>query len=1010
SSDIDIGAGPGVTRVLLVGGSGTTITATAVDDALVEGDETGVVTIELGGTLDPNFTLNPTDVSIRLVDSDANNPAEGVYTLLSESFETDGNGIRYTTSIDEFTDFGSSTGEDFFLRTDGSDVSVNYQVSGADGSYFFAGQDIDAANVAGNGGPPEGVITFTAIDVSEYENLTFSALFAEDDDSIFQDIDTVDGIRVRAQLDGGGFVDILGFEAGGDQGNEVAQLDTNLNGIGDGAALTDTFTRYSADIAGTGTLLDIEIELDAGFSQEDFAIDDIQIAGDRIADFDVLTTGFVDIFEGGQTDTVIARIAGTPDAGDDIDLVATWNPADYRVNGNATGSLTISFSGSDFLAQPDGEIEEIITLTAVDDGLDELLDQGISQYLTLDVVSADDVGMDALGPTTVTGVRVWDNDGDTGAGPDGAFVLHQEGFETDGAGIRYTLSRVEFNNQNSGFGGDWFTRSTGGSDLERGDPGDETFGITGGSEGSWFFAVQDPNGATSGPNVESLTISGIDINGFTNLHLDMDLVEDDQDDGLEDWNGSTFFSVEARIDGGAWAEVMRIEGTDQTDHEPGQDTDFDAERDGQALSEIWTEFGGDIIGTGEDLDIRLTWNDFLFSGEDISVDDIRVTGDAEPNFTITGDYFAFGNFIADASYGVVDGVNDFDGNSSFSTFDIVMVGANSASEFVLGDVARFVQTGSSQLALNLELTVTATNVEDGFVMLEGEDLDPFALDALVLLDQSFGNNVPLTLEIGPSTPPVLLSTNPSDNSTGVPLFSNIVLNFNETVVAGAGVIELRRVSDNSLVDSFAVTGSEVNFAGSSVTVNPVPLLPSGDDLYVNITPGAIRDLAGNPYVGIADSTTFNFATNIAPVVNDSIISVAPLTNESHFFTAFDAEGDPLTFTLASGSAFGTMNLLSNGNFNFGAGTVQGMDFLTYNVSDGNGNTTTALVDVTVIDVNTNQILAGTNGNDIIGGGNSDDSIAGLQGSDLLLVQSGGIDFYDGGSGNDTIEAVGGVLV
>ena len=67
------------------------------------------------------------------------------------------------------------------------------------------------------------------------------------------------------------------------------------------------------------------------------------------------------------------------------------------------------------------------------------------------------------GPTTVTGIRIWDNDGPTGADPDGAFLLHQEGFETDGAGSRYTLSRAELNNQNSAFGGDWFTRSTGGT-------------------------------------------------------------------------------------------------------------------------------------------------------------------------------------------------------------------------------------------------------------------------------------------------------------------------------------------------------------------------------------------------------------------------------------------------------------------------------------------------------------------------------------------------------------------
>ncbi|MEM7504999.1 MAG: hypothetical protein AAF417_23455, partial [Pseudomonadota bacterium] len=312
SSDIDIGSGPGVARILLVGAAGTTITATAVDDALVEGDETGIVSIELGGTLDPDFSLNPTDVSIRLVDSDANNPGEGAYALLSESFETDGNGSRYTTSITEFSDGFS----DFFNRTDGSGISTAYEVAGEDGSFYFAAQDIDAANAAGSGGPSSATLNFNNIDITGYENLAFSALFAEDDAGIFQDIDSSDGLRIRAQIDGGGFFDILRFEAGGDQFDEVAQLDTNLNGIGDGAAITDAFTRYYAAIAGTGSSLDLEIEFQASVGEEDFSIDDIRVTGDAAPDFDVLTTGFVDIFEGGQSDTIIARVSGTPDGGD----------------------------------------------------------------------------------------------------------------------------------------------------------------------------------------------------------------------------------------------------------------------------------------------------------------------------------------------------------------------------------------------------------------------------------------------------------------------------------------------------------------------------------------------------------------------------------------------------------------------------------------------------------------------------------------------------------------------
>lgn len=150
ASDVDVGSGAGVSRVVIVGAGKTTITATAVDDALVEGDETGLPSFELGGTLDPLFTLDPVpDLALRLVDDDVNNPAEVPYTLLTEGFETDGNGVRYTASIPEFSD-GST---DFFVRTNGANISSAYEVSGEVGSFFFAGQDIDAASVAGGGGP-----------------------------------------------------------------------------------------------------------------------------------------------------------------------------------------------------------------------------------------------------------------------------------------------------------------------------------------------------------------------------------------------------------------------------------------------------------------------------------------------------------------------------------------------------------------------------------------------------------------------------------------------------------------------------------------------------------------------------------------------------------------------------------------------------------------------------------------------------------------------------------------
>ena len=94
----------------------------------------------------------------------------GQTTVLQESFETDGNGSRYTTSIPEFSDGdGSSGGGDFFGRTnlnstaeDAADLIVGtfYSLSGQDVDFCFAAMDLDAANPTGSGGSPNTNIIF----------------------------------------------------------------------------------------------------------------------------------------------------------------------------------------------------------------------------------------------------------------------------------------------------------------------------------------------------------------------------------------------------------------------------------------------------------------------------------------------------------------------------------------------------------------------------------------------------------------------------------------------------------------------------------------------------------------------------------------------------------------------------------------------------------------------------------------------------------------------------------
>ena len=193
-------------------------------------------------------------------------------TIFTESFETDGNGTRYITSVPEFSD-GSS---DFFTRTDGSNISSSYEVTDADGSFYFAAQDID-----GERADSQQTLTFSGIDVSGFTNLGFNALFAEDNSSDGnEDWDEPDFVRVEYQLDGSGFNNLLAFKNDGSEFNSTPLQDTNFDGTGEGTEVTDAFTNFESAIAQTGSSLDLRFTFDLDSGDEDIAVDAITVTGD----------------------------------------------------------------------------------------------------------------------------------------------------------------------------------------------------------------------------------------------------------------------------------------------------------------------------------------------------------------------------------------------------------------------------------------------------------------------------------------------------------------------------------------------------------------------------------------------------------------------------------------------------------------------------------------------------------------------------------------------------------
>ena len=236
---------------------------------------------EITGT----WTWNTNNAVTGTFESDTScDSSTGPVELINEDFEDAT--VSYTVDgPGEYSD-GS---EDYFIRTDESNIANAMAFSNKQGSFFFGAHDLDNAVPGNSGGSKIREISFNNIDVSDLTSFTFSGYFAEDDDGGNQDwddkpgTDSDDYLKVQYSFDGGTswttFFAIEGSNAGNFNGEPA--IDTDFDGVGDGARITDTFTMHQASFTnggGSATMnIKILINLDSG--DEDIAIDSVIVTG-----------------------------------------------------------------------------------------------------------------------------------------------------------------------------------------------------------------------------------------------------------------------------------------------------------------------------------------------------------------------------------------------------------------------------------------------------------------------------------------------------------------------------------------------------------------------------------------------------------------------------------------------------------------------------------------------------------------------------------------------------------
>lgn len=136
------------------------------------------------------------------------------------------------------------------------------------------------------------------------------------------------------------------------------------------------------------------------------------------------------------------------------------------------------------------------------------------------------------------------------------------------------------------------------------------------------------------------------------------------------------------------------------------------------------------------------------------------------------------------------------------------------------------------------------------------------------------------------TAPSTVSYNPIDNSIDVPMTSNLVITFNETVQKGAGNIIIKEAGIVS--QTIDVSTANVTIAGNIVTINPTTNFTLSSLVNVEISAGTFKDMANNNYTGITDVTAWNFTvsasstTSIKETDTQKKLSIYPNPNGGNF--------------------------------------------------------------------------------------------------------------------------------
>ena len=281
----------------------------------------------------------------------------------------------------------------------------------------------------------------------------------------------------------------------------------------------------------------------------------------------------------------------------------------------------------------------------------------------------------------------------------------------------------------------------------------------------------------------------------------------------------------------------------------------------------------------------------------------------------------------------------------------------------------------------------------------------------------------VAIEGADNEPPTADAFAPADEATDVAVGANLTVTFNETIQAGTGNITIKNAADDSVVETIDVANATV--AGTTLTLDPTADLAAATGYYVEIAAGAVTDLAGNDFAGIADATTWNFTTAAAPDTEaPTVATFAPADDGADvavganlvvtFSEAVQAgTGNIIIKNAADGTAVETIDVANatingttltiNPTADLAAGTAYYVEIAAGAVTDLAGNDFAGIADATTWNFTT-VADGGTGGGDGGDGGTGggDSGTGGGDGGTDGGTGGGTDGGTDGGTGDDTV--------